>query len=117
MYNWFCKMHRISLFYDILMFLLSVKCETLKQCWWQVLQSLNITVLASPAHSVRKIPVFLNNEGTLFIVKVVCHVGMSEHPAQALCTRTNAEYFEVHAITDKMISEYFMRGKVVSQCL
>lgn len=60
------------------MFLLSLKCDAPKQCWWQVLKSLNITVVASLAHSVRKIPLFLNKEGPLFIVRVVCPVGMAE---------------------------------------
>lgn len=40
-YKWFCKMHRVSLFYGIFIFLLIVECDAPEQCWWQVLQSLN----------------------------------------------------------------------------
>lgn len=66
------------------MFLLSAKCDAPKQCWWQVLRSLNITVVASLAHSARKIPLFLSKKGPFFIVRVVCHVGMAEESCTSL---------------------------------
>ena len=75
LYNSFCKIHRISLLYSILTFLLSVKCD--KQWWWQVLQSLNIIVLVPPAHSV--------SEGFLVHCKHGLHCGNGRTKLHKLC--------------------------------